>query len=587
MKIKQKLIILMSITALFLSACDNSSLKPKQETQPDDTVSTQVSVQPEYTELSQLTQETFDENDLYNDWSKVNSNEIIMTNRDVTAQSKDGLEIDGTTVTIKKGGVYAFTGNCEAGAIIVDSEEKEQVRIVLNNLTLTNPNGSAIYIKKAAKMIITSYLQTTNTLADGESYKEETSNAAIYTEGDLTLNGEGLTNIFGNYQDAISVAGDLKITSGTLNIQSKEDGVEAGKGISIKNGSYTIQAGANAFKTTSAAEGEGFLGIESGNFTLTTEKDAVNTTGSIYMLNGSLMATTAAGSGVSGTEAKGLKAGGNIEVYGGLMILDTADDSIYAQETVHVNTGCLNIASGDDGIVAGKGITMNGGSITITKAYEGFEADSVQLANGFVDITASNDGVNVAGGEDASALEERTGNNGITRNGDGDVTITETCMNVKADGDGIDVAGNISIESGSVNVRSGQDTKNGSIVCNGTYTIQGGAVFAAGNEAVSCIPADTSQQNVICLEYAQQQAENTAVVIKDSQGNIVVSFTPAAPYQKVILSKSSFEADKKYTWYTATVKEDAVNFGEAAEDSLTLGDKIAEFKVRKGITTVN
>ena len=589
MKIKQKLMILMSITALFLSACDNSSLtsKTSQEEQADDVVSTQVSVQQEVSDLSQLTNDSFDEYDLYNDWSKANSNEVTMSNGQVTAESTEGLEIDGTVVTIKKGGVYAFTGNCEDGAIIVDSEDEEQVRIVLNDLTLTNTKGSAIYIKKAAKMIITSYLQTTNTLSDGESYADETVNAAIYTEGDLTINGEGLTNIFGNYQNAISVAGDLKITSGTLNIQSKDDGVVAGKGISIKNGSYNIQANASAFKTTSVADAEGFVGIESGNFTLTTGSDAVSTTGSIYMLNGSLNAITAGGSNISSENAKGLKAGGNVEVYGGLLIFDTADDSVYAQGNVHVNTGCFNISSGDDGIVAGEELSMNGGSITVTKAYEGIEANALQFNSGFVDITASNDGINIAGGEDSSASEERTGKNGITRSGSGEVQITETCINVKAEEDGIDVAGNISSQSGSVHVRGGQNSASGSIVCSGNYTVHGGIVFAAGNESELSVPAESSEQNIVCLEYAEQQTADKAVVVKDSKGNTVVCFAPAAPFQKVLLSQSTFEKNKEYILYDASVNGDAVTFSEVSEDNLTLGEKIAEFKVSEGITKVN
>lgn len=600
MKIKQKLMILMCISALFMSACDNSSLKSKEE----DTVATQATVAQETINLVDLTKDVFDENDLYNDWSKANSVEVVMSDGEITSDGtqEDGVTIEGTTITLTKGGNYAFSGACQDGEIIVDSEDAENVRIILNGLTLTNTKGSAIYIKNAAKAILTSASDTSNTLTDGTDYSgaEEGVNAAVYSQKDLTFNGKGLITVSGNYQDGITSNQDFKITAGTVNIISQDDGIVAAKGISIKNGSYNIQCGGVGLKTTSVNDGEGFIGIESGNYNITSGLDAFNATGAIYLVNGSFTAFTGGGSTVASTDAswgnfgdgeqtaKGLKAGAGIEIYGGSFNLDTADDGVYAGDSVEVKTGCLIISSGDDGIVAAQNIDVKGGSITVSKSYEGFEAASLNLVGGYIDITSANDGINAAGGNDTTVTEERAGKNGFDRAGNGEVTIEETCINIKADGDALDVAGNLTISSGSVRMRGSQESADSSVDCSGEYTLNGGVIYLAGNEDEMLLPSNGTEQNIVSLQYPEQQSEDSVICVKDSDGNLVTCFTPAASFSKVLISDSSLETKKKYTWYKATVNDSsAIAFGDVQEDAVTIGDKIAEFKVDKGITKVD
>lgn len=49
---------------------------------------------------------------------------------------------------------------------------------------------------------------------------------------------------------------------------------------------------------------------------------------------------------------------------------------------------------------------MTGGTVTITKSYEGFEAQNMTISGGTLHITASDDGLNAAGGNDASGMAQ-------------------------------------------------------------------------------------------------------------------------------------------------------------------------------------
>ncbi|MBR0137671.1 MAG: carbohydrate-binding domain-containing protein, partial [Erysipelotrichaceae bacterium] len=108
--------------------------------------------------------------------------------------SGEGLTVNGTTVTITTAGTYIISGEGQ-GEIIVEMTSDDKAQLVLENLSLTNPNGPAILIGQADKVFITVPDGTASTLTDGKSYSitydESTVDAAIFAKDDLTINGSG------------------------------------------------------------------------------------------------------------------------------------------------------------------------------------------------------------------------------------------------------------------------------------------------------------------------------------------------------------------------------------------------------------
>ena len=597
MKIKQKLMVLMCISSLLLSACDNTS------STSGDVVTTQTSGADQVTNVEELTGDKFDAADLYNDYDKSKSVVITLGDGSITSDGSEdaGVKIDGTTLTLTKGGNYYITGSCGDGKIIVDSDDTENVRLVLDNVNLTNTKGSVIYIRQAKKAIITAAGGSTNSLTDASSYTQEDEGvtAAVTALSDLTINGEGQLTVLGNYEDAISSNADMKIGSGVLNIQSKDDGIVASKGLSIKNGSFNLQCGGNGFKTTSTIESEGFIGIESGNYTFTTGYNICNATGSIYYLNGGFNGSAGGGSSVSSTEkgwgnfgeknmtAKGFKASRDIQIYGGSLTFDTADDTLYAGNAIAVNNGCVIASSGDDGFVSNSSIDLNGGSVTLQKSFEGFESTNINLIGGYLDITSAADGINAANGTDSFATKKRPGKNDFTRADKGAVKVDNTCINIRSDRNGINVNGDLSITGGALRLRGGNKNSLSSISCSGKYAVSGGALLAAGNDKELVIPSDTTQP-VVCLNYPEQQENASVICIKDNKGQVVIAFCVASGFDKVVLSQPTLEEGKEYTWYQATLTSDlSPTLGDMQDDAYKVGDKIATFKVEEGVTTVD
>ena len=67
-------------------------------------------------------------------------------------------------------GYYSVEGSLADGQIIVNTEDKEVVRLILNGVDIRNTTGAAINITNAKKTVIILADNTTNTITDGDTY---------------------------------------------------------------------------------------------------------------------------------------------------------------------------------------------------------------------------------------------------------------------------------------------------------------------------------------------------------------------------------------------------------------------------------
>ena len=176
---------------------------------------------------------------------KNNTGTVDLDNVEVTG---DGISVSDNIITISKGGDFEVTGTLDDGQIVIDTEEKVKLR--LSGMSLTNKNGSAVYVKNADKAYITLTDNTENTLTDGENYTsgDENEKGCITSRDNLEIKGSGSLSVNGNYNHGIFSSNSIEIGNGNITVNAKNDGIHANDTLAISGGTVMLLQRVTEFK---------------------------------------------------------------------------------------------------------------------------------------------------------------------------------------------------------------------------------------------------------------------------------------------------------------------------------------------------
>lgn len=250
---------------------------------------------------------------------------------------------------------------------------------------------------------------------------------------------------------------------------------------------------------------------------------------------------------------KGIKADGRLYINGGTFTINSADDSVHSNSAVTINDGAYTLTTGDDGVHSGEAVEINGGTITISESYEGLEGLTVTINDGDIDITSSDDGINAAGGTEEMGFG-RMGNDSTedTSTDEMWMEINGGYIHVLAGGDGIDSNGDITVNGGEVYIDGPSDNGNSAIDYGDRSAcyVNGGTVVAIGSSGMAEDISDDSDQQVMLVKLDSQK-EAGEVILTDSDGNEIITYTALKAYDCVIISAKDLEAGQTYTLTTS------------------------------------
>lgn len=504
---------------------------------------------------------TFKNKDEYSDYA--GAVEIDLSN----PQAADGVSVSGSTVTITAAGDYVLTGTLADGQVIVAAGENDDVRLVLENASIACTTTAPIYAKSADKVILSLPEGTENSVTDSVTGTdgEDALTGAIYAACDLSINGSGTLRVTANANDAISTKDDLRVTGGTLEITAADDGLVANDGVLIRGGTLQITAEGDGIKATKAEADKGYVYIGGGSVTIDAGCDGIQAETSVLISGGTLAVTSGGGSANTAVKTgnamfggwdagtteeetasmKGVKAQTALEITGGTLTLDTADDSLHSNGTAAVSGGTITAQTGDDGIHADDTLTVSGGEITVTQSYEGIEAGVILVTGGTIDVTASDDGFNAAGGADDSAENGMFGPDAFASDATKSLTFEGGTVTVNAGGDGLDSNGALTISGGTILVSGPTDGAN-SIFDSGTsFTMDGGVLLGTGSQGMLETPGEDSAQNT--LSVACSGEAGSVIEVQDADGSVLVSYTAPKAFTAVVCSTPEVQQGETYT----------------------------------------
>ena len=343
---------------------------------------------------------------------KNNTGTVDLDNVEVTG---DGISVSDNVITISKGGDFEVTGTLDDGQIVIDTEEKVKLR--LSGMSLTNKNGSAVYVKNADKAYITLTDNTKNTLTDGENYTsgDENEKGCITSRDNFEIKGSGSLTVNGNYNHGIFSSNSIEIGNGNITVNAKNDGIHANDTLAISGGTVNVTAEGDGLQA------EEILDISEGEVNVTTTGEVKASTSNDFggrgemkdssqmtddeiksmreQMNNNQFTQTEESDDSEDTSSKGIKADWMLDISGGEVTVNSTDHAIHCASDINITGGTLNLSSESKKGISGHGdVTIDDGDITITKSTEGIESKKTLTINGGdIDITASDDGLNSGG----------------------------------------------------------------------------------------------------------------------------------------------------------------------------------------------
>ena len=420
----------------------------------------------------------------------------------------EGAIISGTNVTITKAGSYLVTGSSDEGNIIIDVSS---VNLFLQNLELSSNKTSPIIVssKLSDIKIISIENVILKDLEDSSTTSGECAVIKIKKKSKVSFKNEKDFKLIGNCKNVIKGGSQASIifesSNGEYNINGYNNGIASDDSLTFNGGIFTITTqNGDAIKSSPDDTDTDSLGkiiINNGTFKIESYSDGFQAKSKIIINNGNFDIKTENGYNSNTFDkdtgsAKGFKVSNNvtgceIRVYNGEFNLNTADDSFHSNGNLTLINGNYKIYSGDDGLHAefhlliGKNDSSKIPNINILNSYEAIEGMSIRIYSGKINVTASDDGMNAAGGSSSSDVQPGPGpgphslnepNPGPTPSGNSGnssyfISIYGGEINIFCEGDGLDSNGNIFIHGGDVNVFSAKSGDNEPVDHDGNFTL--------------------------------------------------------------------------------------------------------------------
>lgn len=325
-----------------------------------------------------------------------------------------------------------------------------------------------------------------------------------------------------------------------------------------------------------------------------TSTKGIKSDGALYVNGGTFTINSADDSFHSNSDAT---------INDGTYTISSGDDGIHADSALLVNGGTITVTESYEGL-EGLNITINDGKIDITASDDGMNAAGGNDASGFggrggdgfkgmqapdsaqrPDDTSDNTSDNTQKPDDTSDTAQTTGNITVaaqkqdntsdTAQTTGNITVTaqkqdspsdtaqdtDTAsddemwmvinggyVHVLAGGDGLDSNGDLTINGGEVYVDGPSDNGNSAIDYGekSSFDINGGTVVAVGSSGMAEDVSSESKQQAAFVKL-DSQADAGDVILKDADGNEIISYTAQKKYDCVIISTAALKAGQTYT----------------------------------------
>ena len=603
---------------------DNPTLDGDQNGSNQDTSSPIIDVEDTF---SSVFQETTESSDLEDDDKVENSAfstqiNIVFNGSSVTHDNKNSdIEITTSNGHIvvnssSKEVEYVLSGKSTNGSFKIYSSNK--FKVTLSDVELNNPSGPAINIQSKKRNFIVLADNSVNTLSDGTSYtsyEDEDMKGTFFSEGQNIFSGSGTLNVTGNYKHAICSDDYIIFRPGnTFNIKAASDGVHTNEKILFFGSQFNVESVDEAFESEE-------IGI------------------SVY--NASITATT------SGSKGHGLKTDADLNIYGGVINISTegsASKAMLAKGDISITGGYINLKTTGNGLYdssdadissaacvkgegkltfsnatlyakstgsAGKGInitdviTINSGKLVVettgkqytysrlSSSAKGIKSkDNVTINNGYINVSTM-------GGEGSEGIESKnilTINNGsviVNSYDDGLNASKSIVINggntycYSSNNDGVDSNGTLTVTGGLIIAAGATSPEDGFDCDQNTFKITGGTLIGVGGSTSTPTSSACTQRSVVYKGSSFTSGEYLVVHTADNESLMIYQLPRTYSSMTLLYSSPLLESNKTYYISSnATVSDGESWYGYYTGGTYTNATNKTSFTTSSMVTSI-
>lgn len=266
---------------------------------------------------------------------------------------------------------------------------------------------------------------------------------------------------------------------------------------------------------------------------------------------------------VSSEKGNGIVSKDDLKLTSGEYTVTAASHALSGKDSIRIASGTYNLTSGKDGLHAentddtSKGfVYIADGNFTVNCKGDGIDAGTTaQIENGTFNITSSSGsssssatdsasvkGIKAAGGKDESGFDGGFDRDNFSSS-NASITISGGKITIEADGDGVDSNGSLTVTGGETYVSGPTSGADGALDYDGEATITGGIFVAAGSTQMAQNFGENSTQGSMFVNTNS----SGEITLKNSSGEVLVSFTPTKTYACVVISCPQITTGQTYT----------------------------------------
>ena len=159
-------------------------------------------------------------------------------------------------------------------------------------------------------------------------------------------------------------------------------------------------------------------------------------------------------------------------------------------------------------------------------------------------------------------------------------------MFVDADGDGVDVNGNVVMTGGTLIVNGPTSNGNGALDYDGGFKMTSGYLIAVGSSGMAQAPDSSSTQYSVLVNMGTGVQAGTVIHLETSSGEELFSFTATKWCQSLVFSSPELVKGTSYVLYLGGSSSGESVDGLILNGEYTPGSKYTSFTISSMITRV-